>query len=203
MKRRASHGLILSALLLGACTTTPPPLTTTALQDWQPRMAWLQGCPHWQLSGKMGLRLRQQAGSLYIDWRDDGRHWDLQASGPLGEGAVHLYGDPHHAILDRGAAGQQEADSAEDLLAQQMQLHAPISSLRLWLLGRPGHTPAQVRLDATGRLRELQEQDYDIQYLQFSEQGGAQLPSRIHIHGPQLEMLLVIHHWTLPASCRA
>ncbi len=202
MKRYADAMLSLSMLFLSACAT-PPPRPASAPQDWQPRMAWLQGCAHWQLSGKMGLHLQHQAGSLYIDWRDDGRHWDLQASGPLGEGAVHLYGDPHHAVLDRGAAGQQQADSAEDLLAQQMQLHAPISSLRLWLLGRPAHRPARVRLDASGRLRELQEQGYRVEYLQFSQQDGSDLPSRIRIHGPQLDMLLVIHHWTLPASCQA
>ncbi len=148
----------------------------------------------------MGVRLEQQAGSLYVDWQDDGQHWDLQASGPLGQGAVHLYGDAGAAVLDRGREGRSQADSPEDLLAQQLRLRAPISALRLWLRGRPEHLPAQARLDREGRLQELDDGVYRIEY-QHDPQDARHLPRRIHVQGPQLNMTLVIHRWTLPANC--
>ena len=70
-----------------------------------------------------------------------------------------------------------------------------------WVLGRPsGSTSGTAHWDAQGRLLTLQQDGWDIEYGQYVAVDGQQLPSRVTLKSPKVNLKLVIEQWSLGES---
>ena len=92
--------------------------------------------------------------------------------------------------------GRFEAESPEALVETQLGWQLPVSNLLWWIRGLPApDSRSRVELDGNGRLAHLQQDGWDVQYLDYSDENGFALPSRIKLAGRDLQITLVVKDW--------
>lgn len=114
-----------------------------------------------------------------FSWLDDGGHFVLDLTNPLGSTQARVEGQPGHAVLTKSDGTRLEASDPDGLAEDALGSRVPVAGLRDWLRGRlPAKPPASnVQRDESGRP------------LAF-EQGGWQARlSRYDDSGPQLLVL--------------
>jgi outer membrane lipoprotein LolB len=166
-------------LLLAACAT--------------PAFLFPAADAEFELAGRSAVRYRDDAGSGYIAWRHGARADEMLLTSPLGQGIARLVRSGDEIVLTTQDGREFKAADAESLTEQVLGFRVPLLGLADWVRGRPGPAPAptQQRSDATGRLAELEQAGWRIEYLEY--QGG--LPSRLKLSFPGVELRLAISEW--------
>ncbi|MCQ4243207.1 lipoprotein insertase outer membrane protein LolB [Stutzerimonas stutzeri] len=189
----------LLALLLAGCAGFGPQESLEGpgnAEAWQAHKARISHIDGWQISGKIGIRAPQDSGSGTLFWLQRQDYFDIRLSGPLGRGATRLTGRPDAVTLEVAGQGRFEAQSPEALVESQLGWQLPVSHLLWWIRGLPApDSRSRITLDGSGRLATLQQDDWDIQYLNYEEENGLVLPSRIKLEGRNLQITLVIKDW--------
>jgi outer membrane lipoprotein LolB len=88
---------------------------------------------------------------------------------------------------------EHRAADAEALTEQTLGFRLPLAGLADWVRARPGPGPSQVRKDDGGRITELEQSGWKIEYLEWGEDG--RLPARMKLSYPGLELRLAIAQW--------
>ena len=72
----------------------------------------------------------------------------------------------------------------------------PLTGLSDWILGRPTSSPHEiVALDAQGRLMRLKQDGWDIEYASYKTVDGTDLPGKVLLRSPQLDLKLLVEQW--------
>ena len=50
-------------------------------------------------------------------------------------------------------------------------------------------------LDASSRLAQLEQDGWRVEYLRYAEHDGYWLPERLKLHGPDIDITLVVKDW--------
>jgi outer membrane lipoprotein LolB len=165
-------------------------------KQWQAHKQHITTMDAWQISGKVGIRAPQDSGSGTLFWLQRQDYFDIRLSGPLGRGAARLTGHPGNVQLEVANQGRYEAESPEQLLQQKLRLNLPVSHLFWWIRGLPApDSKSRLQLDAQSHLAQLNQDDWHVEYLSYSEQNGYWLPERIKLNGHNLQVTLVIKDW--------
>lgn len=189
---RFAVGLLLLSLL-GACAQLQP----RTVGGWQPP-DW----PAWSLRGRIAVHAGEQGWHASLSWRQTAAGYQLELSGPLGQGAVRMTGDAVGVTLERADGLRDWAPDADDLLVHNTGWILPVSGLRYWVQGRavPGR-PADWERDTDGRPLRLRQDGWDIRYSSYQDQPGrAPLPKRIDLERDGIRARLLIDAWTGPAA---
>src|SRR5690606_34389191 len=104
--------------------------------------------------------------------------------------------------LDRGVtldiAGQPTltAESAEDLLEQQIGWRLPVEHLLWWVKGLPApDSPSRLQLNPDSQLARLTQAGWTVEYSRYQQVGGLILPQRLQLSGHDVLLTLVITRW--------
>lgn len=193
--------LLFTALLalLAGCSGLTPKETLEGSADpalWQVQKKRIGTLDSWQISGKVGVRTPQDSASATLFWLQRQDYYDIRLSGPLGRGAARLTGRPSDITLEVANQGSYQADSPEQLLSHYLNLRLPVSQLLWWVRGLPApDSSSQLKLDNQGRLIQLAQDGWQIEYLRYAEHNGYELPERFKLHGQDIELTLVIKEW--------
>ncbi|AMB84312.1 lipoprotein localization factor LolB [Pseudomonas agarici] len=164
--------------------------------QWARHKQQLTNLDGWQINGKVGIRAPKDSGSGTLYWLQRQNYYDIRLSGPLGRGAARLTGRPGQVSLEVANQGRYEAATPEALLEQQMGWSLPVSHLVWWIRGLPApDDKSRLSLDNNSRLATLDQDDWQIEYLSYTEQNGYWLPERLKLHGRDLDVTLVIKDW--------
>ncbi len=146
-----------------------------------------------ELSGRIAVRYRDDAGTGNISWRHGAGSDELLLSSPFGQGIARLARAGSEYTLTAQDGREFRAADAESLTEQVLGFRVPMRGLADWVRGRPALAPAPTRQlnDASGRLAELEQSGWRIEYLEYE---GA-LPSRIKLTFPGLELRLAVSEW--------
>ena len=148
-----------------------------------------------ELSGRIAVSYRDDAGSGNIAWRHSPRADEMLLSTPLGQGVARLTRVDGEITLKTQDGREYRAADAESLTEQVLGFRVPIVGLADWVRGRPAQAPAPAptrqRADAAGRLAELEQAGWRIEYLAYE---GA-LPARVRLSFPGVELRLAIAEW--------
>ena len=132
---------------------------------------------HFQLQGKIGVRSAAQSGSAFYSWVQQGDQFEIELSGILGVGKTQISGSKFGPVeLNSAKTGLIHAQTPEELLLQATGWQAPITYLMDWVQARPATQQAHVQRDAQGRVSQLQEANWQVDF-SYTEQ--AQLPERL------------------------
>lgn len=174
------RSLCAAALLLLAACATPEFLFPAADAEFE-------------LSGRIAVRYRDDAGSGNISWRHGARADEMLLTSPLGQGLARIVRSGDEVVLTTQDGREFKAADAESLTEQVLGFRLPLLGLADWVRGRPapGPAPTQQRADAAGRLAELEQAGWRIEYQEYA---GA-LPSRLRLSFPGVELRLAISEW--------
>ena len=146
-----------------------------------------------ELSGRIAVRYRDDAGSGNFAWRHAARTDELLLTSPLGQGIARIVRDGEEVALTTQDGREFRAADAESLTEQVLGFRLPLLGLADWVRGRaaPGPAPTHQRADASGRLAELDQSGWRIEYLEYDDAR----PSRIRLSFPGLELRLAVSVW--------
>lgn len=146
-----------------------------------------------EIAGRIAVRFRDEASSGNIAWRHGRSGDEVLITTPLGQGVARIVRIGSSVVLTTPDAQEHRATDAETLTEQVLGFRLPLSGLADWVRARPGSGPFELRHDASGRLAGLQQSGWTIEYLEWGEDG--QLPSRLKLSYPGVELRLAIAKW--------
>ena len=148
-----------------------------------------------ELTGRIAVSYRDDAGSGNIAWRHGERVDEMLLTTPFGQGIARLARAGDAITLTTQDGREFRAADAEALTEQVLGFRLPLAGLADWVRGRPASKPAleptQERRDALGRLAELEQSGWKVRYLEYTDA----LPSRLTLSYPGLELRLAISAW--------
>lgn len=178
---RLAHRVIRAAglLLLAGCTQLPFLQPTDGLQ--------------FELSGRIAVKYGDESSSGNVAWRHRRDGDEMLITTPLGQGVARIVRNGDAVTLTTSEPRDYHAANAELLTEEVLGFRLPLVGLSHWVRGRPAAGPARTTRDEQGRLAELEQSGWKIEYLAYGEDG--RLPARMRLLYPGLEMRLAISAW--------
>jgi len=183
---------LLAVLSLAGCATTP------VLESSQ-SAAVLDA---WQLMGRVSLTRGEEGWHASLNWQQQGDHFYLKISGPLGQGGFQLNGDDRGVVLVDADGKTFAAKDADVLLAQVTDWQLPVMGLRYWIRGlpAPGAGEAQSSKDDSGRLNRLVQSGWTINYNRYQIVDDISLPDKLQLLRDDIAVRIVVDKWELGAD---
>lgn len=197
---------VLGAGLLAGCVTPapraplPPAARAAAEAQQQAREAALAQAADWGLQGRVALANDGRGGSGRIDWQQAGATYAVALSAPVTRQSWRLQGDADGARLDGLEGGPRAGSDAAQLLREATGWDIPVVALASWVRGAraPQAGPAQLQFDADGRLAQLRQDGWTLEYGDWRPQPGPglELPMRISAERGAARVRLVVDAWS-------
>ena len=151
---------------------------------------------HWQFSGKIRVKTEESADSANIQWLQEGEHYRIVLSGPLGKVGAVIDGNPYRVTLEMPDHPLYQAQTPEALLYEHFGWNLPLSHLFYWVrtLPAPGSN-FDAKTNEEQQLAVIQQDGWDIRYDRFHNQFTPALPGRMKINKGDLQLTLVMNQW--------
>jgi outer membrane lipoprotein LolB len=186
---------LLITLFLTHCATLPPPAQNQNL-SWETRSKTLSQIQNWNLQGAIGVRTPQDSFSADLNWEQHQGNYTLSLYGPLGTNSFILTGQPNQVQLAMSDGRKFTAQDPEALVAQQLNWRLPVSNLYYWIRGLPvPGIPSHQSFDEFHHITELNQQGWKIQFLRYSSTKNTDLPTKLTLTYPQLNVKIVVSEW--------
>ncbi len=194
--------LPLLLLLLSACSQMPTrsPAVDPELA-WQERQYRLASLQEWSLAGRLAILNDHEAWHVSINWEQQQQNYAILLSAPLGQGSLKLSGDADTVTLQTDEGESISASDPGELLYRQFGWKVPVKSLRYWVLGVPAPgNQREEQLDEYGHLVQLQQDGWEIRFLDYESRMGIELPGRVFVNNHKAKVKLVISDWQTPTT---
>jgi outer membrane lipoprotein LolB len=193
---RAALTIAASLLLLVGCATRKP--RPPEAQNWEQRLSALQAITQFQLDGRLAATSGNEGFSAGVRWRQDHDTATLDLSAPLGFGAAHIEQSPAGLTVTSSRGVTLEHEAASEELAATLGFEPPLRSLRYWVLGASDPDFAsQETIDDQQRLAHLEQDGWQVDYVQYTQVAGRWLPQQLTVTRQSLRLKLVVHAWRL------
>lgn len=181
--------------VLGGCSLNQvPPPTPPAAISWQEHQAVLRNILNWELSGKIGIRNENNSQSASLNWNQQGKHYQIDIKGPLGQGGASIEGQPGTVTVDVSGEGRFEGQDPEEILYTELGWILPINNIYWWIRGLPAPDTPYTHSLEDNRLAKLKQQGWQIDYLRYHPE-APYLPRKIRLSRDSLKITTVIHEW--------
>ena len=176
--------------LLAACATQGPAGPGSSSAAMQPAVQAFAA------EGRISVRYGEQSLSGKFTWTHATGRDELGLATPLGNQLAQIVRDPSGVQLTNSRQERYSAPDVESLTEAQLGWRLPLAGLTDWVQGRPREASAAASRDDAGRLLQLKEAGWVIDY---SYAGAATLPQRLILSYPRaeqaLEIRLVLDTW--------
>ena len=181
--RAALAALALVSLTLGGCASVAPgpePATPAQLAAWETHSDRLESLSDWAFSGRAAVKSGLTGGSVSVDWTQVGQVTALTMSGPFDTGRLAMTGTAERMLITDGDGNRHLSDEPIALLKEQTGWLIPLTALPRWLRGLPEGSLADIptghfALDDSGRLTQLEESGWVVEYARYAPEGSARL----------------------------
>lgn len=180
---RAGFATALLALLLGGCASVPQVVEAPVESA------------SWTLQGRIGVQGDEQNLSGHIHWLHREDRDELLMTSPLGQGVARIVRDAEGVTLEVPNQPARHARDADTLTREALGYVLPVSGLTWWVQARPAPGSAfEATRDAAGRLAQLRQDGWTIDYLQYAAEAPAR-PRKLVVARKGLEIRLVADSW--------
>lgn len=193
---------ILAMLLLSACQalkTGEDIGGEGSPQLWQQHRQAVSQLEAWEINGKLAMRSQQQSGSGVLFWLQRQDYFDIRVTGPLGQGATRLTGRNGQPIRLTTPHRELQADSAEQMMQEQLGWSLPVGNLYWWVRGLPApDSKYRLSLDSNSLAHRLEQDGWQLEFVRYQSAGDIpSLPERIQLQGPHLQLTLLVKQWQI------
>jgi outer membrane lipoprotein LolB len=189
--------LIILALLT-ACASQQAVDEDTKQQSWLAHQAKVKIFTKWDLSGRLSIQVENDAWSASLRWQQDSQEYYMRLTAPFGRGTYEIYGNNEEVFLRTGKDEVHKANDPKTLMDAILGWYVPIDGLFYWIRGLPDyrHEIDGISLGNDGRLEELLQSGWLVNYTRYTDHGAYTLPDRISLENKQLKLRLVIREWS-------
>jgi outer membrane lipoprotein LolB len=192
---RLSIGLVAFALC-GCATTSPQPTHSSAPIDTQAHLDEINTIQQFNVNGKLGVIYNQKGMSGSIVWQHTINADAIDVLSPLGSKVASISKTPNHIQLTNDKNETIEADNAQALTLKTLGWELPLQGLTDWVLGRPSASKIDFQTwDTAGRLVNLQQDGWTIEYLEYTQHAQYSLPSKLKLSNARVRLKIVISLW--------
>lgn len=179
---------VLWLVLLGGCAS--PPLAPTTDERVGPASI------NWSFQGRLGIKTVDQSLSGNIRWRHRADSDELLMTSPLGQGVARIERNASGVTLDVPNQPSRHSYDAESLTYEILGYGLPVSGLAWWVQAQPapGGVFEIVARDEAGRIAQLRQDGWVIDYLQYSAEMPMR-PRKLVVARDGLEIRLVADDW--------
>lgn len=145
-----------------------------------------------ELSGRFAVSYRGEANTGNLAWRYSAGAEEVLVTSPLGQGVARIAREGGVVTLTTPEPREYKAADAESLTEKVLGFRLPLAGLADWVRARPAPGASGTRYDAEGRLAELEQAGWKVQYLEYDE---SKRPSRLRLTYPGVDLRLAITQW--------
>jgi len=180
---------IIFMLLLASCASVPGKVDEVFKMDGR---VYLQAVRYWGLSGRVSVINKRNAASATLQWQHRDKKDHIKLSGLFGLGRTEI--NLAENLVEIKSAGKQNAYSGnvDDVVASELGIAIPISSLKYWVLGVPDPMMTYQKI-AEGFVQ----QDWRVSYLQMQNDEGYTMPRKIRVEQGEARLKLIINQWDI------
>jgi outer membrane lipoprotein LolB len=191
--------LSITAMLISGCARFR---TAPAIDDRQPHQEQKARLEHWQVSGKLGIRMPGENNSANLRWQQQQQEFRIDLAGPFGQGRIIISGDEQLVTLEQAGQPPQYSSTSEQLIRDAIGWHLPLSDLRYWVRGIPNPDKPVTRRKANeqGLLEQLEQSGWQLAYSNYMSADGWPLPGRIVASHQDVRVTLVIRQWDIASA---
>jgi outer membrane lipoprotein LolB len=194
------RALFLAALvaLIAGCASTPisKPIETPAAKSLQQQhLNSLTAIKAFSLKGRIGVRTEGKGFSGSMQWQHEDLQDNIALYSPLGGQVASIKKDTNAVTLTEGNGHSISAQDAETLTQMTLGWKLPLTGLADWSLGRPTSKPIdKISWDDSGRITHLVQEGWDIEYSDYMAFEGKQLPNKIYLRSPKVNIKLIVEN---------
>lgn len=193
--------ILLLFIQLGLTSCATLPVSAAARNEnisAENRTKTLAKIQSWNLAGLIAIHDGSNSGSANLVWQQRGPNYYIHAFGPLGMNAFQLQGTPSYSQLMMANGKKLSAPTPEAILKQETGWSLPVSNMYYWIRGMEAPNDfAQKRFDAYHHLMELRQSNWLIRYLNYTSVNNVDVPSKIFMSCPGLNVKIVISQWQI------
>ena len=187
------------AIALAACASRPPREALPAIAGspathQAEREAALAAVPAWSMSGRLAISNGKDGGSGRIEWRQAGPRFDVTLSAPVTRQSWRVTGGEGDAVLEGLEGGTRTGPDAAALVFEATRWRIPVDALVRWVRGS-GSPGATLAYAADGRLQRLTDAGWVVDYADWRQIGGVELPGRVEAKQGEARVRLVVDDW--------
>ena len=152
----------------------------------------------WQLTGKLGFKSPQKAGSVNLTWHQRDDDYQLKLNGPLGTGSAQITGNKHQIVVTRGT--EQHSGTPEQIASQWLGVPLPVDAVGWWARGLPSPNhgaTTNTTLDSAQNPQSFEQAGWKLSFSNFYIVDQQPLPKKITGQLGDLSFKLVISKWNL------
>jgi outer membrane lipoprotein LolB len=197
-------------LLLSACSSAP---TKQEIDYATNKAAYLTIPSIWTIQAKLGIKSEDNSGSVTLNWQQKGDHYDIQISGPLGQGNAKLSGNNQAIRIVQPGKDTIYSNNPRGLIQQTFGWDLPLQHLPYWIRGvqNPHNeantdnnqakqkTAASTQYNEQGLLSGLSQFGWALEYSRYKPQQQRFAPHKIRAKKNDMTLTLIIRQWDFPS----
>jgi len=185
---RTIAGLLLSSVLLSACSSIAPPAEENS--DWARQRDQLQDFDSWELRGRVNVRYDNESHTPRINWLQQNVEYHIRLWGTFNAGNTLIVGSPDYVTLENGGE-TRSANSPEELILGQLGYELPVSQLNYWIKGLPApDSEFQLSFNELNQLTTIEQADWTINLSDMRQYGPISLPRAVELTRPRNDIRL-------------
>lgn len=172
-------GRLVGWLLAGSVAAGALALTGCATQPQKAAMATSRASEATEYQGRFAVHYADQNGQIRdaygnFDWVEQADAVTLSLRNPFGSTLAIVSATPTNATLEVPNHAPATASNVEELMQRSLGFPMPVAGLRYWLKGEPApQSHAKTSTDAKGRISQIVQDGWQIDYLGFADAGDA------------------------------
>jgi outer membrane lipoprotein LolB len=194
--------LLLLSLLLSGCAHKIP-TTPVISEDWSQHQAQVQALHKWQATGKLGVKVPNDGGSMTLRWQQQPDDFAIDFTGPFGQNILAIAGKDGQVTLSEPGRAPITAKTAEELIRRNTGWNIPVAQLAFWIRGLPAPTAKITSFtpNPQGLIGELEQLGWKVSYGDYLSVATSTrplaMPSRIIAEYKDIRLTLVIREWQM------
>lgn len=192
--------LLFISLLLSGCAHKLPKAPLIS-EDWPKHQAQVEALGKWQATGKLGVKVPNNGGSMSLRWQQAPNEFTIDFTGPFGQNLLGIAGQGSQVTLSEPGKAPITAKTAEELIRRNTGWTIPVAQLTYWVRGLPAPTAKITRFapNTQGLIGELEQLGWKVTYGEYlSVNTGAEtlsMPGRIVAEFKDVKLTLVVREW--------
>ncbi len=196
-------GLCLLLVFISACTTIQTEIPSSA--DTIPELSISKRSipENWTANGRISAIRGEENWYAHFNWIQQANNFKIRFTGPLGETQLQI-SQMGSDILLKTPAIERSSNDLEQLILQETGWIFPVNSLHYWLHGVAEPDIAVIfHYNNAGRISEIVQQGWLIQYSKWLQVGELTLPKKIIVTKNDLKIKIIISQWLLAEQALA